>query len=68
MYSPKIDEKLIPVLYRLAKKLKVPMTVLVNAMLVSGIEEIRRRKRREHQVKDRRGGPKRGVVGTRIDE
>jgi hypothetical protein len=51
MYSPKIDEGLIPILYRLAKKLKVPMTVLVNAMIVSGIREIQGRKRYEHKVK-----------------
>ena len=30
MYSPKINEKHIPVLYRLGKELKKPMTSLVN--------------------------------------
>lgn len=51
MYSPKIEERLIPILYRLPKKLKVPMTELVNAMIVSGIKEIQRRKRHEHRSK-----------------
>lgn len=30
MYSPKISEKFIPMLYRLAKAQKRPMTFLVN--------------------------------------
>lgn len=33
MYSPRIDEELIPALYRLAKEKKIPMTRLVNGML-----------------------------------
>lgn len=33
MYSPKIDEKLIPALYKLRKRLQRPMTRLVNAMI-----------------------------------
>lgn len=33
MYSPKIDETMIPRLYRLAKGLNVPMTTLVNDIL-----------------------------------
>jgi len=39
MYSPKIDEGLIPTLYRLAKERKVPMTRLVNEMLRSALGE-----------------------------
>lgn len=39
MYSPKIDEGLIPTLYRLAKEKKVPMTRLVNELLRSAIGE-----------------------------
>jgi len=35
MYSPKIDEELIPRLYRLRKLRKVPMTRLVNEILRS---------------------------------
>lgn len=38
MYSPKIDEELIPVLYRLAKEKKIPMTRLVNGMLRRALE------------------------------
>ncbi len=37
MYSPKIDEGLIPVLYRLAKERKIPMTRLVITSRVMGI-------------------------------
>jgi hypothetical protein len=33
MYSPKIDETLIPRLYRIARARGVPMTVLVNRIL-----------------------------------
>ena len=33
MYSPKIAEELIPMLYRLAKQRKMPMTRLVNGMI-----------------------------------
>lgn len=56
MYSPKIQPRLIPILYRLARKLQVPMTALVNAMIVSGIKEIQTRKKQEHRR--RKGGPK----------
>lgn len=34
MYSQKIDEKHIPVLYQLGKRVKKPMTHLVNEALV----------------------------------
>lgn len=33
MYSPRIDEELIPTLYRLAKERRIPMTRLVNGMI-----------------------------------
>jgi predicted DNA-binding protein len=33
MYSPRIDTALIPRLYRIAKTLKKPMTILVNEMV-----------------------------------
>ena len=33
MYSPKISEELVPVLYRLAKDLKMPMTRLVDGII-----------------------------------
>jgi hypothetical protein len=38
MYSPKIDEDLIPILYRLAKQEKKPMTKLIDEMLRAEIE------------------------------
>ncbi len=47
MYSPKIDEELIPRLYRLRKLRKMPMTRLVNGILRSvlpALEEEERRK------------------------
>ena len=33
MYSPKISEELVPVLYRLARDRRMPMTRLVNGIL-----------------------------------
>lgn len=33
MYSPKISEELVPVLYRLAKERKMPMTRLVDGII-----------------------------------
>ena len=50
MYSPKIDEKLVPELYRLAKELKVPVTRLINAMISSGIEQIKKGMNNEHDT------------------
>jgi hypothetical protein len=47
MYSPKIDEELIPRLYRLRKLRKLPMTRLVNNILrtvLPVLEEEERRK------------------------
>jgi hypothetical protein len=38
MYSPKIDEKLIPPLYHLKESTKIPMTQLVNAMIRMGLQ------------------------------
>jgi len=37
VYSPKIAEKLIPVLYHAAKDQGVPMTVLVNRLLTEAL-------------------------------
>jgi hypothetical protein len=39
MYSPKIDEKLIPVLYHTAKAQGVPMTTLVNQLLIRALAQ-----------------------------
>lgn len=38
MYSPKINEKHIPTLYHLGKKLKKPMTKLVNEAIAQYLE------------------------------
>ena len=40
MYSPKIDEELIPRLYRLRKLKKIPMTRLVNGILEKALQEL----------------------------
>jgi hypothetical protein len=40
MYSPKIDEALIPRLYRLRKLKKIPMTRLVNGILEKALSEM----------------------------
>lgn len=38
MYSPKIDEKHIPVLYQLGKRTEKPMTHLVNEAITEYID------------------------------
>ena len=43
MYSPKIDEELIPRLYRLRKLRKIPMTRLVNEILEKAVSEMERK-------------------------
>ena len=40
MYSPKISEHLIPILYRLAKKQGKPMTKLVDEILREKLSEL----------------------------
>jgi len=37
VYSPKIDERLIPKLYKLGKRLRKPMTAVVNEILQEAI-------------------------------
>ena len=49
MYSPKIKEDLIPVLYKLAKQDRKPMTKMVDEMLQA---EITKRNRQVNQTKD----------------
>ena len=44
MYSPKIDESLIPRLYRLGKERHMPMTELVSGMIRNALAE------QEHSV------------------
>lgn len=40
MYSPKIDEALIPKLYRLRRVKKIPMTRLVNQIIAAALPEL----------------------------
>ncbi len=40
MYSPKIDEELIPRIYRLGRLRKLPMTRLVNEILQRRLSEM----------------------------
>ncbi len=42
MYSPRIAEDLIPLLYRVAKARRVPMTVLVSEILRRALENERK--------------------------
>ncbi|MCI0530061.1 MAG: hypothetical protein L0Y56_21675 [Nitrospira sp.] len=42
MYSPKIADELIPLLYRVAKAKKLPMTILVSEILRRELEKERR--------------------------
>jgi hypothetical protein len=46
MYSPKIKEEYIPVLYRIAQKLKKPMTAIVNDMIAESL------RKQENEVQD----------------
>jgi hypothetical protein len=39
MYSPKISEQYVPVLYRKSKELKIPMTRLVNQIIQKALED-----------------------------
>jgi len=43
MYSPKINEELIPRLYRLRRLKKIPMTRLVNQMIATVLPELEKR-------------------------
>ena len=49
MYSPKISEEFIPILYRIAKSEKRPMTRLVNEIIK---QEIERRKPNEQGARN----------------
>ena len=48
MYSPKIKEELIPVLYRLAREMEIPMTRLVSSLIEKALNETERSKCHEH--------------------
>ncbi len=53
MYSPKIDEELIPRLYRLRKLKKIPMTRLVNGILEKAASEMEQEERENITRADR---------------
>ena len=58
MYSPKIDEELIPRLYRLRKLKKIPMTRLVNGILEHALLEFEKAEQgKEKILADSRGHP-----------
>jgi hypothetical protein len=52
MYSPKIKEELIPVLYQISKALRKPMTRVVNEFIEEGLKKIDV-KEVEKQMRDR---------------
>ena len=41
MYSPKIDEKLVPGLYQIAKARGIHMTSLINSIIADAIKNIK---------------------------
>jgi len=47
MYSPKIDEELIPRLYHLRKLKKIPMTRLVNGILNKALSQMEEEERKK---------------------
>ena len=47
MYSPKISEALIPVLYRMAKDRSVPMTVMINRIIGKELQKQKKKDRKE---------------------
>ncbi len=53
MYSPKIKEDLIPILYRLAKKQGQPMTEVVDAILREKFPELTTQKQTDNQQEER---------------
>jgi len=52
MYSPKISEKLIPILYRIAKEKRVPMTTLVDSIIDSYLDRAEVRVVRDRDEKE----------------
>ncbi len=50
MYTPKIDEELIPRLYRLRKLKKMPMTRLVNEILRSVLPALEEEEERKKEL------------------
>jgi hypothetical protein len=56
MYSPKIDETLIPILYGLKKEIKKPMTHIVNEALKKYIAELKELSNDRGSIKNSRSG------------
>jgi hypothetical protein len=54
MYSPKIDETLIPILYGLKKEIKKPMTHIVNEALKKYIAELKELSNDRDSIKNSR--------------
>ncbi len=55
MYSPKIKEELIPVIYQISKAQRKPMTRVVNEFIEEGLKKIDV-KAVEKQIRDRELG------------
>jgi hypothetical protein len=53
MYSPKIKEDLIPILYQLAKKQGKPMTEVVDAILREKLPELTTHEQTDKQQEER---------------
>jgi peptide subunit release factor RF-3 len=66
MYSPKIDEELIPRLYRIARAREVPMTALVNRILRRSIAHLEKCEAMKKQLKLRFEEKEREVVVLKI--
>ncbi len=56
MYSPKIDEPLIPELYRLAKRKGQPMTRIVNRFIKQGLETEKQQNNKEEPSNEKETG------------
>ncbi len=56
MYSPKIDEELVPRFYRIAKARGVPMTKLINKILKGSIVQLERNEKMKREFKLPLGG------------
>jgi len=56
MYSPKISEKHIPVLYELSQALRQPMTKLVNQAVENFLKEHKQHLNRKEEIESTKGG------------
>ncbi len=62
MYSPKIDEELIPRLYRIAKARVVPMTALVNRILRRSLSYLEKSEAKKNRLRLRLEEKEREVI------